>query len=414
MKKAMAILLAALMVFTLFACGSKDDATSSSSEPETSAAATEEATDETDNGTTSDVELGYYDASYDYSANPTYKVVYMMQQAGSLYDAFDQAFAAWAEVSNVEYNSFNSNNDNDLFLTTIETYAAQGYDGYLLDADSTIYPAVNDLMNELELPWMAGMAEAQDSDGNRVHPVVGFNNVGFGNDMATYVIEYQRENWPDASLEEIGMLSMNFSLSPQLNERTLGAKETWLAEGYLEENFVEADGAATGTFTAQGGFDLAAAEFASNSDIKYWLICAFYDDYADGAVRAAEQAGIADTSVATTCGGTGLIAHWDAGEEDTAWKSAIFCAQTLFAEPIFFGLYAFMNGDATPETIFPEWIDTAAGETYAYVDLPSFTITRDNYKEYMEWVDAYTGINWSPYDDEYQGTEYNADVTPNF
>ncbi len=413
MKKALAILMAALMVLSLFACAPKDDSTSSpSAEPNTSAPATDGGNPTA--GATGDVEIGYYNPNYDYSANPTYKVVYMMQQAGSLYDAFDKAFEAWAQKANVDYTSFNANNDNDLFLTTIETYAAQGYNGYLLDADSTIYPAVNDLMNELELPWMTCMAAATDSDGNRVHPVVGFNNIGFGESMANYVIEYQKANWPDASVDEIGMLSMNFSLSPQLNERTMGSRNVWLEEGFKEENFFEADGASTGSFNAQGGFDLAAAEFSSNPNIKYWLICAFFDDYADGAVRAAEQAGIADNSVATTCGGTGLIAHWDAGEADSAWKSAIFCAQTLFAEPIFFGLYAFMNGDATPETIFPKWIDTANGETYAYVDLPSFTIERDNYKEYMEWVDSVTDINWSPYDDEYQGTEYNADVTPSF
>ena len=180
MKKVMAILFAILMVLSLFACN-KTDTTEESAAPDTSAqesaatdetAQTTEAGTETDAGTdTTESRIGFYNSDYDYSANDTYKVVYMMSQTGVLYDMFDKAFAEWAALANVEYSSFSANADNDLFLTTIETYAAQGVDGYLFDADNTIYPAVNDVMKRFgtAVDVLYGRAARYD-DGNRLPP----------------------------------------------------------------------------------------------------------------------------------------------------------------------------------------------------------------------------------------------------
>lgn len=407
MKKVLAIVLALLMSLSIFACAQTDDTTTSpSTEPSNEPAATDSADPNAE-----PVAAGRYDPNFDYAGNTTYKVVYMMSQTGVLYEMFDQAFQTWADVANVEYSSYSANNDNDLFLTTIETFATQNVDGYIFDADNTIYPRVAEVANELEIPWMSAMAEAVDDDGNRAHPVVGFDNYDFGVQMANWVIGYAEENWPDADMSEIGMMSMDFSLSPQVHERTIGAMDIFLDAGYAEENFFVADGASTGTFSAQGGFDLAGPTYAANPQIKYWLVTAFFDDYADGAARAAEQAGIDANVVITACGGSGLIDHWDVGEE-SSWKSAVYSAQILFGEGIFFALYTFMDGTSTPETIFPEWIDHSTNQTYAYVNLPTFNITIDTYKEYMEWVDVHTGFNQSPYDDEYNGTEFDATGTP--
>lgn len=407
MKKVLALVLSLLMVFSLLACG-QDTTTAKPSAANNTADA-----NDSDGSAATGSEPGFYDPSFDYSANPTYKIVYMMSATGVLYDMFDKAFAAWSEKANVDYSSYCANNDNDLFLTTIETYAVQGVDGFLMDADNTIYPRVSEVVDEVGLPWMAGMAEALDENGQRCHPCVGFNNYKFGEDMAQYCIDYAKTTWPDAEPSEIGLMSMDYSLSPQIHERTEGAKEVFLGAGFPEANFIVVDGSSSGALTADAGFNLAAPTYSSHSEIKYWLICTCIDDYADGAARAAEQAGIDNNCVVTTCGGSSLINHWDANEE-SCWKSAIYCSQTIFGEPIFFALYSFMSGTSTPESIFPEWIDTASGDTYAYVQLPTFAIEKDTYKEYLEWVDSYTGINWSNYDSDYHGTQFDSKATPSF
>jgi ABC-type sugar transport system substrate-binding protein len=419
MKKIATIVLALFITLAFASCHSNDSASETSppdagdsAVPGTAAVTASpdsaaETAESTPPASPAQSDLGYFDPDYDYLANPKYEVVYMMNITSVNGDMFSKAFKAWADKANCGYIDFCSNSDNDLFLVTIDTYVNQGMDGFLMDPDVTIYPRIDEVANEYGLNWMPCTGEPRGDDGLLCHPTVGFDNYQYGVDMAGWAIEYAKKTWPEAKPEEIGMLSVGFSLVPQLNDRTIGAKDEFLKEyPDNEANFFTGDGATVNLFNADTAFNLAGPILAGNPSIKYWLICTTHDDYADGAARAAEQVGISQNCVVTTCGGSGLINHWDAGE-DSCWKSANYCAQTLYAQPIFFALYAFMSGQATPETIFPEWLDTSGGEKYAYLKLPSFFIEKDNYREYMEWVDVYTGINWSPYDDEYTGTQYD-------
>jgi hypothetical protein len=70
-------------------------------------------------------DIGFFDQTVNYASKPRYEVVYMMANTGAFYDMFDYAFAVWAKKMNVEYASFTANDDTDLFLSTIEEYAAQ-------------------------------------------------------------------------------------------------------------------------------------------------------------------------------------------------------------------------------------------------------------------------------------------------
>jgi hypothetical protein len=64
----------------------------------------------------------------------------------------------------------------------------------------------------------------------------------------------------------------------------------------------------------------------------------------------------------------------------------------LYAEPIINGLYAMMTGKATAETRWPDWINQKGGETYASLKLMSVMLTEDMYKDYLSFIDKYTGI----------------------
>jgi ABC-type sugar transport system substrate-binding protein len=208
--------------------------------------------------------------------------------------------------------------------------------------------------------------------------------------MFKWCIDYAKANWPDATPENTGGIFVGYSVVPLLEQRHTGAANAWKEAGYPDSTFFFADGV-TGDMTAQTGYNLSATIMAANPQIKYWIGCGFFDDYVDGIVRAAADAGKADTTVCSTAGGSSLINHWDAGET-SSWKSAIFTDQRLYGEPIFCGLYAMITGQATAETLWPEWVNKAAGETYAQLLLPSTTITQDMYKDYLSFVDKYTGI----------------------
>ncbi len=349
--------------------------------------------------------IGFFDFDVDYTAKPNYKIVYMMSALGVLYDMMDNGFLLWAARLNCDYSSFSSMGDNELYIAALERYAKQGIDGFLLDPDTAIYPRLIEILDEYEIAWMPCMVQATDESGKLLHPCVGFDNTDFGVQMATWSINYAQKTWPNAKASEIGMLSMDFSLSPQVHERTTGAQGIWRKQGFPENNFVVVDGATVGDFTEDGGFNLARPAFAARPDIKYWLVCAFMDDYASGAALAAKELGLEDNCVVIDCGGSELIGQWDGGVE-TSWKAAVYAAQMLFVEPMICGLYAMMDGQATPETLWPDFINKAAGEKYAFMKVPTYILTKDNYTEYLEWVDWYTGFDMSSY--TYNGTRYPA------
>jgi ABC-type sugar transport system substrate-binding protein len=394
MKKALSILLAVFLALTLFSCNKKSAAggAQESKEP----------------GLSENIwEPGFYNPKEEYTKNQRYKVVYMLFQNGVLYDMFDKAFTQWAEKANCDYSVWCANNDADQFVNSIETFASQGVNGILSDADMTIYNRVNDVMKDLKMPWMPVMgAPRADGTGTLLHAYCGFDFYMYGAMMANWVIDYYQKTWPEATLDKTAMLCLDFSISDNLHVRIDAAKDVW-NERYPgnEDKFLVADGASAARLDSDTGYNISGPVISAHPEVEYWIVCGLLDDYADGCARALEAAGKDDHAVITVMGGSGLINHWDAGEE-SCWKSACYTAETVYSEPIFFGLYYQMTGQITSEKLWPEWINKGAGETYASLLLPSFFITKDTYKEYMEWCDAYTGINRSNY--EYHGTQYSA------
>jgi ABC-type sugar transport system substrate-binding protein len=398
-KKVFTITLALLLAFSLFACAktttpSPSPSASVSKAPSPSASASASASPGASPGASASpgakpAEVGFFDPSIDYTKQKNYKVAYLYSGTSALYDMFSKAFALWATRTNCTYNDY-STSDADTFVSTIQTYADQGYNGLLVDPDSTIYSRVSDLLTDLKMPWMGCMAPPLDADGKLIHPNVGFDNYAFGNDMFQWCIDYGKANWQDMTADNTGGMFIGYSVVPVLELRHNGAHDNFIKNGFAEKNFYFLDGV-TGQMDAQTAYDLSSATMSAHPDIKYWIGCGFFDEYSVGIARAADAAGKAANVVCSTAGGTSLINQWDAGEENS-WKSAIYTDQRLYAEPIFNGLYAMMSGKASAESLWPEWVNHSKGDKYASLQLPSTTITKDMYKDYLCFVDKYTGI----------------------
>ena len=134
-------------------------------------------------------------------------------------------------------------------------------------------------------------------------------------------------------------------------------------------------------------------------EIEYWLVFAEFDDMAKGAAAAAETMGLADTTCIAAFGGSSLLSQWDAGIEDS-WKVACYLPTSMYTEPIVGALYAFMNGDATPDTLWPNWVDVhdCGGDDHSYASrmLPYYWVENHNYKSIVKWGDIYAGTNYYP------------------
>jgi hypothetical protein len=414
MKKTLALILALLMTLSLFACGStstaKPSAESSASPSDAAATPSASASASTapvSTGNTGSLPLdkvGFYDPSFDYSKGTKYKVQYMVLATGVLYEQFSAAFAHWCGLMNIDYGGlWAAGGDNDVYINNISTFASQGVQGLLLDPDITVYPRIVEVLNELKIAWMPCMGAPRDVTDPAtplLHPSVGFDHYKFGADMADKLIDYKNTAWPDVPMSEVGFISIDFSLSPPLHQREQGAEAIWKDKTKLDSNFYIVD-MATGQMTMDNANNMVTATITSNSQYTHWLVAALYDDLAQGAAAAIDTLGLTDKSCVAAIGGTALQQQWDAGQED-AWRFAEFTPQNIYAEPIVGALYAFMSGQATPETIWPSWINAKdhgkATDTYASILLPSYWIDHDNYKKFLEWSDIYAGADAYKYD----------------
>jgi hypothetical protein len=349
-------------------------------------------------GGTDDLDkVGFYDPNYDYTANKRFKVTYMGIGKTVFNIEFDHAFAHWASLSNVDYTGYWSAADNDTFLSQITAFKEQGYDGALMEPDMQIYPRIAEICAEIGLNWMGGMGQPMGwtnaGPGEFLHPYVGFDQYSSGVEIARKLLEHKNANWPDATPENTALLCIDMTASPPLHDRVRGAEAYWLEQGYPQSGVIIQDVADQMTLDMANTLTMAAT--STTTSYEYWLVCAVIDDFAQGAALAIENNGLTDNSAIATVGGTALRAQWDAGKVD-AWRYAYTIPNEMYSEPIFFALYAFMSGQATPETIWPSWVNLSTpwfGTTYAQLLLPSFWMEYDSYQRLLGWADVYAGSN---------------------
>jgi ABC-type sugar transport system substrate-binding protein len=420
MKKILALVLALMMVFTLAACGGEGTSTTPTSQPtaapaqpggsDTQPAATGKAYPNCNpDGSINLDTIAHYDAEYDYTKNPKFKVAYLVQQSGPLYQQSADAYEHWAPLFNMEWAGFiSANGDSDMFLTNLQTAIDQGVRGFILDPDGTLFPSVLAKLSQYpDVFWMSQMSPPRDGEagdgiplgGNMINNYVGFDNVEAGRQVTRRLVQWKNETYPDVPWSEVGFLMMDYTVSPPLDERRIGSLEVFLEAGGLEENFFVADTVSTG-MTMQGGKDAAGPIVSSNSKIKYWLCNGLFDDMAQAAASIFDQQGLTDTSCVCVFGGSALQMQWDAGQQD-AFRYAVFTAQNLYAEPIIGAVYAFLNGWATPDNIWPSWVKWddhgTDGHTYSQLRLPTEPLEYETYKHYLEWTDMYAHAEAYPY-----------------
>ena len=349
--------------------------------------------------------IAHFDSDFDYSTTEKVKVAYISQAGTVLYQQSADAYEHWAPLYNMEWAGFlSADGDSDMYLTDLQTMIDQGVTCFILDPDSTIFPAVINLLesnnSEGNLFWMSQMSPPRDGEtgdgvptgGNLINNYVGFDNVESGRQVTRRLMQWLADTYPDADMNEVGFLMMEYSLSPPLMERHEGSLEVFLEAGGLEENYFFCDCVSTG-MTMQGAMDAAGPIVSSNPQIKYWLCNGLFDDLAQGAASIIGQQNLEDTSAVCVFGGSALVQQWDAGEED-CFRFAVYTAQTLYAEPIIGALRAFASGWATPDSIWPSWVkgsDHGIGDhTYSQLLLPTESLEFDSYQHYLEWTDLYT------------------------
>jgi len=359
--------------------------------------------------------IGWFDPNFDYTAYPQYKIALIASSNDFLTLEFDRAFQDWAVRMNMNYTGlwFGTAGNDDEYLSGLQSYCQQDYDGLIIQPNLNIYSRIKEILDEANMQWSGGIGQARSDNGigPLIHPTVGFINVEVGYKLMQYCLEWKEANYPDVPWEKVGVIQIDMGVSDEIMIRSQGS-EIWWAQEHPEMGEYNVDreinpknywllDVMMGTGDQVTAMNMTTQVMSANPDIEVWLVPACVDFYAMGAAQAAENLGLTDRTEIVCNGGSQLPLQYDAGIEN-AWRSALYTAQPIYGEPMIAMLWAFMSGLATPETIYPEWvkwddkgdIKDASGNVieehnYANVLIPAFWITKDNYKSYLEWVDLY-------------------------
>ena len=410
MKRIISIILALLMCLALVSCGKEETPAADETVSETPEITETETTDESASSDTSSEahkiydrpfitpDYGTYWEGYDYHSNPTFTLCYFVPDGREIaVKQFEKHIAQWCEVMNIEFAGIVEGGwDYEEYITNLEN-AANEYDAIILYY--AIEPErVAEILDEAQCPWMSvvEMRTGTLYDTPLLHPYINYDYTRIGKTAAEYLVQYDDENLTHIDRSRIGVLCISLSAAAKLKEcgeqfyLTLGE-----LDADLQSRYVEVD---TSSTTLEG----LPYTFVQNAkedypEIDHWLCYTVVMNDARDICNAAEEFGVSDMFTIITNGyDDELIESWDNGEE-TPWKAVMLSDNMLWAELLVGAVYDMWAGQIVAEDLWSEWID-GNDPGYGKHLLPVNLFDKDNYQEYFEWTDVYSGADNYDYD----------------
>jgi L-arabinose transport system substrate-binding protein len=185
--------------------------------------------------------------------------------------------------------------DGEKVLSAIDNLGAQGAKGFVICApDVRLGPAIQARAKRYNMKFVTVDDQLVDSTGKPLSnvPHLGMSAVKIGNQVGTAISEeMKKRGWKP---EEVGALRITDYELPTAKQRTDGATETLLANGFKKENIFDAPQKTTDD---EGGFNAASPVLSQHPNIKKWVIYALNEETVLGAVRATEQLKIPGSDV---------------------------------------------------------------------------------------------------------------------
>jgi ABC-type sugar transport system substrate-binding protein len=393
-KKIVALLLALLMVFSLFACAKEEQAAPSASPSAASSpspAETPSPTESTAPGGSPGAAagaIGYITDEVDHSARDTYKLAYFYYAALTLEKAHFDAMQKMQDRLNIEVTDFSANDNADMFIQNLETASTQGFDGYIIEPNADIHARIFEVATELEIPFIYTVNAYRDETGANLVPTIILDQYKNGNTQVQWFLDHFNDYWPTAEAKDIALMSLEFSSNPDLALRSAGVKDKF-AELFPGNPSYVGDMAGQ-KIDAQIAYDQVAAILTAHPEVKYWFINGAIENFGQGAARAAEGLAKEDIILIVTSGANVLPLEWDAGYEGS-WVASYAVFNYNYVVPALCGLIALIDGRATPETLWAE-VRAPGDKATAYVAGDQM-VTIDTYKTVMADIEKSFGIS---------------------
>lgn len=403
MKKALSVLLAIVMVFTLFACSNSNSGTSSSpspaaspsaspasAAPDTSAPPASESPSAAVDPSVNADEIGFFNSGVDPKSRDTYHIVWAYTYSLMLFEKMGQVFKDYQDKLNVEVTPMTAENDMDKYLINIETFAEQGADGFLIVLDPATKFRIIEVLEETGCPYIALFNSARNEAGNSLVPTVGTDQKNAGATTMQWLADNYKTYWGDIDTSKLGLMAFTLSVSPDLNDRAVITEEVFANLFPKNKDLIFRADAVTGTGAASDiAYNMASTIFSGQPNVDYWFVTCTLEMYGQGVARAVEALGMEDKVLIVDIGSDILCSEWDTGY-DGSWKSCLGMSNYLYAAPAICGLVSILDGKSTPESLWPSF--KKPGDVAAFYTTTYEMLLKDTYKDYFNGIAEQAGM----------------------
>ena len=329
--------------------------------------------------------VGYITDPVDMDRDP-YKIAYL---CGSLNWVFNRTisdyFKALAPKFNVEYTEYDCNNDFDAYIVQISTFASNGFDAVVLGTDDALCSRAVEVAHDEGMVAIGESTALKDFDGVTQAPSVVQDQYGNGYLTMQWLAENYQKYWNEdlSQSSAVGLIGLTFSGVTGIQERVPGMQAA-LADYFpnSKDNFFEGDLVSLGAgFSVDSAYQLTSTFITTNPQIEKWFVIACVDDWGTGATRAAEAAKMEDKVLVSCIQGDAFVNEMNGGYTGNVWVSCCYVPALTFAQYMMAGAVAILDGRATNETLWPEYLEP--GDAAATMKVQGTMLTRDDYKEFV-------------------------------
>lgn len=392
MKKAISVILAVLMIFSLFACGTgatpASPSVSPSTEPsiapsaEVSPAETVAPSGNTDVSANEDA-IGFFKSGVDPASRKTYNIVFAYPRVMALMQNLTNAFEHYSKSLNYTLATTTGDGDIDVYLQNIEVLASKGADGFITNPDPATSERIKEVLDDTGVPYMILLNSMSDSNGSAILPCATLDGFASGEAEIQWLYDNHKTYWGDIDTTQIGLINITWSANRDLQSRHDGALAKFNELLPTNTRIFSTDGL-TGKMDSDTGYNLTSTIFAGNPEVKYWFVVSALEMYSQGAARAAESLKI-DKNVLISCVGSDILrSEWDNGY-DGSWVSCVAISDYAYVAPTISALIAQLDGTATPESLWAS--KRAPGDKYTIYYINNMIVTKDTYKAYFAEIE---------------------------
>jgi ABC-type sugar transport system substrate-binding protein len=311
--------------------------------------------------------------------------MYLTTNAAFLHNINDALTTLGKNLLNYELFIYDANFNGDAYISQVTTLADQGTDGFIIGSDEGSMERILEVCSETGCPFVGNLTPLVNPDGSIAMGSVSMDDVKSGTMMMQWLIDNYKSYWKEpfdpAKLGCIGLPNSVIS-GIHIREKTISGVFSKAfpesAQNYYIGDLVTLENG----FSAEGGQQMAAALMSSHADVEKWFVIGLVDDWSMGAARAAESLNKQDDTLIVSHQNDAFTKEMQSGIEKSCYVAANAISPNEIAAAEASYLITILEGRATAETIWPEWVPT--GSKYPDLVVKGTMVTKDTYQQWIK------------------------------